>query len=413
MPIAHARRLAPLVVACMLFTACADPTEPGPPAPLTALPRALTAAERTLVDGSNGFAFGITREVASRVPATENVFVSPLSVSMALGMAANGAAGETQRQMRDALGIGALAIADANAASRSLIDLLRSVDRGVDFRIANAAWADAGFTVRPEFLGTVKAYYDADSRSLPFDDPATLTTMNAWVKRATNGKIETVVEDIPRDAVLFLVNAIYFKGSWRDRFDAAKTRPTAFHAADGTTASVATMHQEGDFAYARVGPLQAVHLPYARGAFVMTVVVPDSGIGADSALALLTPDRWQAITAAQDTQAVELALPRFTLRTEYSLNAPLQSLGMRDAFTDHADFSSLSPTGGVAISEVHHKAFVAVDEEGTEAAAVTSVGFAVTSVPQRVRFTVDRPFVFVLRERFSGAILFVGRIAKL
>ena len=415
-PLVRSRPLATaaLAVGCLAAFGCADPVAPRAEAALTALPRSLTEAEREIVAGSNGFAFSLLRTIAAGVRPDSNLFVSPLSVSMALGMTMNGTAGETQRQFRETLGFGATPLDSIDRAYGALIGLLRSVDRGVDFRIANSVWAGDDFQVRPAFLATVREHFGAEARTVSFRDPATATAINDWVKAATNGKIPKMLEGVDPQTVMYLINAIYFKGSWRSRFDPAATASRPFTDALGATASVPAMRQSFRFAYARRPGLQAIDLPYGRGAFTMTVLLPDSGVTADAMLAELTPERWLAMTAFGDSADVDLQLPKFTLTDAHRLDAPLQAMGIRDAFqAGLADFSPLSPEPGLEISEVLHKTFVDVNEEGTEAAAATSVGIIRTSLPQRVAFVVDRPFVFVLRERFSGAILFVGRIAKL
>lgn len=411
------RRLAPALAIALTLVAGAcgtDPVSPRAEAPLTALPRTLTADERAIVDGSTGFAFSLLREVAATVPADSNLFISPISVSMALGMTMNGTAGETQAQLRRTLGFGDMTLDQANLAYKDLIALLQGIDRGVDFRIANAIWARQGFAVRPEFLARTSASFGAEAQALDFSSPATLTTINDWVKRSTNGKIEKILDQIPGDMVMYLMNAIYFNGNWRSRFDARQTAPAPFTTATGATQQVAAMRQTHGFAFYRGTGFRAVDLPYGRGAFTMTVVLPDAATPLADVIAGLDAAAWRRITAFTDTTQVELQLPKFKLADEHKLNDPLQAMGIVDAFyADRADFTPLSPVRGLEISEVKHKTFVDVHEEGTEAAAVTSVGIRETSAPPTEPFVVNRPFLFVLRERFSGAILFVGRIGKL
>lgn len=397
--------------------ACAhDPVSPTAEAPLTTLPRTLTADERAIIEGTSGFAFGLLRDVAAQESASRNVFVSPLSVSMALGMLANGTAGETQAQLRATLGFGALSLEGTNSAYRSLIDLLLSVDRGVDFRVANSVW-QSGYPIRPEFLARVRTSFDAEARTLSFQDPATVGVINAWVKEKTNGKIPKVIDEIAANEILFLINAIYFNGSWRSRFDAGATAPAPFVTAAGTRVDVPTMRQSHTFAYARRQGYQAVDLPYGRGAFTMTVLLPDSSSSVHELLARLTPAEWTALSQFRDTTEVELALPKFKLEDRYELNANLKRMGIVNVFRRGlADFTPLtSEPEDLEVSRVIHKTFVDVHEAGTEAAAVTAVGVRqVCACPPRpVSFVVDRPFVFVIRERFSGAILFMGRIATL
>lgn len=398
-------------LACALAACGRDPIGPTPP--MRELPRALTAEERAIIGGTNAFAFGLLRAIADSVPTDRNVFISPLSVSMALGMTMNGTDGETQAQLRSALGFGTLPLDSANRAYRTLIDLLLGIDRGVDFRVANSVW-QSGYPIRPEFVARVRESFDAEARTLDFASPSAVTTINDWARERTNGKIPKIVESISASEILFLVNAIYFKGSWRSRFDVARTSPAPFTTRAGSRVSVATMRQKHHFAYARRDGYQALDLPYGRGAFTMTVLLPDSGTTVDAMLARLTPEEWRAVSAFPDTTEVEVELPKFTLGDGYELEPYLKRLGIRDAFDANvADFTPLSPASdGLQISRVIHKTFVDVHEEGTEAAAVTAVGIELVCVCSR-RFAVDRPFAFVIRERFSGAILFMGRISTL
>lgn len=407
------RLAVPLVPALALLTACNDPVAPGAERPLTELPRALTTSERAIIAGSNDFAFGLMRQVAAQSASDSNLFISPLSVSAALGMTMNGTAGETQAQFRRALGFGDLPLEGANDAYASLTALLRGIDGGVDFRIANSTWADAGFPVRPEFAARVRASFGAEARSLDLQAPTSKYVINDWVKAATNGKIPAILTDVPASAVMYLINAIYFNGSWRSRFDPANTGPAPFRREDGTAATMTAMNQRGRFAYRDGDGYRSLDLPYGRGAFTMTVLLPDSGVTTAALLARLADGEWAQASTFADTLEVDLRLPKFTLEDEHTLNVPLQSLGIVNAFdAGLADFSPLSPEGEqLEISEVKHKTFVDVHERGTEAAAATSVGIirVCACTPQ---FLADRPFVFVLRERFSGAILFIGRLAK-
>jgi serine protease inhibitor len=249
-------------------------------------------------------------------------------------------------------------------------------------------------------------------RGLDFANPASLETINAWVKAGTNEKIPTIIDEIPPDAVMYLINAMYFKGSWRDRFDPAQTRDDQFTTAAGTPVPVSMMHHEGGVAYYADAELEAVDLPYGNSAFTMTVLLPREGRSAEDLAAALTPDRWNAVTSGMNGAEGDVYLPRFRVTFKQLLNDQLQALGMRAAFGD-ADFTPMSPRGReLFVSKVLQKTFVDVNEEGTEAAAATAVEVTVTSAPTRVTFRADRPFLFAIRERFSGTILFVGKLVE-
>lgn len=405
---------AALVAASLLTLACSGaPTDARrtAPTPLTALPRQLTPAEQKVIDGSNGFAFSLLRAVNAS-HAADNVFVSPLSASMALGMTTNGAAGATLDAMRSTLGFTGVSTADMNASYRSVIDLLRGLDDGVDFRIANSIWYQMGFAVEQTFVDDTHRYFDAAVSARDFNDPATLVAINAWVKTNTAGKIDKIVDDLPPDLVMLLVNAIYFKGSWTQQFDKAQTIDAPFQLAGGGTKPAKLMRVTQSFPYYEDASLQAVELPYSRGAYAMTVFLPKSGADANALLAQLEGGAWDRVRTSLHPAEVALELPKFRLAWDDTLNSALKSLGMGIAFNRfYADFTRISKDGGLAISQVRQKTYVDVNEEGTEAAAATSVGVVAVSlrtgpVPMRV----DRPFVFAIRERLSGTILFLGKI---
>ena len=405
-----------LRAALLLSVACGGvPSDPGggvAPARLDALPRTLTASETRIIGAANAFSFSLFRRVNSSPDS--NVFTSPLSASFALGMAMNGAAGATLEQMRSALALGGATDAEINAGYKGLMELMRGLDPRVELRIANAIWSNTGFPVEPSFVAVSRDYFGAQVATLDFANPASVTTINQWVSGATAQKIPTIVDALERDLVMLLVNAIYFKGSWREKFDPALTQDAAFHGVAGDQPAK-LMHRDDDMRYVGTADFQAVDLPYGNSAFTMTVVLPKQGGSVETVASSLDGAQWSAWMSQFREARVDLHLPRFTVKWERMLNADLEALGMRDAFIDGgADFSRLTPLGRQAfISFVKQKTYVDVNEEGTEAAAVTAVGVSVTSAPQTVVMRVDRPFLFVIRERLSGTVLFMGKIVRL
>ena len=401
-----------------LAAACSSSTEPGSgtqPAPLENLPRQLTAGEQTLVSAANDFSFALFRQVTA-ANRDSNVFASPLSASMALGMTMNGAAGATYTQMRGALGFGSATDADINASYRSLITLLRGLDPTVEFRIANSIWYRSGFPFEQSFLDVSKASFDATVAGLDFSSPSAVSTINDWVNTATAAKIPKIIDQIDANQVMFLINAIYFKGSWRDNFDPAETKDDVFHGISGDQ-SMRLMHRHGTMRFLFRPDLSAVDLPYGNSAYSMTVVLPQGGASVDQLAASLTTATWTTLTSQLHDFTTDLWLPKLTLEWSRVLNDDLETLGMHDAFVpDGADFTRMSTTRGhsLYIDQVKQKTFLDINEVGTEAAAVTSVGVSVTSVtapPPSLR--VDRPFIFVIRERLSGTILFMGKIVRM
>ena len=404
-----------VIAVLAVAAACSDPNAPAGRPRITALPRTLSSGEQTIIGASNTFGFGLLREL-ERTRADSNIFMSPLSASMALGMTMNGSAGATFEEMRAALGFGAAPSSEINASYRSLIDLLRTLDPTVEFRIANSIWYRAGFPFESTFLDESRQYFDARVAALDFASPGAAPTINDWVKTSTNGKIDRIVDGpIADDVVMYLINAIYFNGAWTSRFDRNATRTESFTTLGGAPAPIAMMHRTDSVRVADTPDAQIIDLPYGGGAFAMTILLPRPGKSVAAAIAGLTPQSWNAALAGTSSRSVELAMPKFTLRWEALLNDPLKALGMRQAFDGgFADFTRMSRAAGnqLYISKVRQKSFVDVHEEGTEAAAVTSVEVRVTCTcgPEVIR--IDRPFVFAIRERLSGTILFLGKIVR-
>src|SRR5256885_3535017 len=385
------------------------------PRPITALPRTLSAAETGLISADNRFAFSLFGEIARQTSPDSNLFISPLSAAMALAMAYNGAGGATQAELQEVLQLDGMTLDDVDQSYRSLIGLLRGLDPQVAFTLANSVWYDSDprYAPTPEFLDATRTYFDARVQGLDFGSPTAAPTINAWVSDQTHGKIPTIVPDpIPSDAVAYLINAIYFKGSWTARFDKGLTRPGTFKLASGAAATVPMM-QHGrtvPIGIAIVNGVTVLDLPYGGDAFSMTIALPQDAAGIDSLVQGLTEERWRAWIAALDSRSFEVVMPKFTLRYGLTMNDVLAALGMPSAFCGSAgtDFTRLNPSGALCISDVRHKTFVDVNEEGTEAAAATSVEVGITSVGPPI-VVVDRPFIFALPERLSGPILFLGR----
>ena len=395
-----------------LALACAPAADPVAPALLTELPRPLTDRERMVADDGNSFSFDLLRQV--NLDQTQaNVFLSPLSASMALGMTLNGAAGATAEEMRRTLGFGDASQQSINDGYKGLIGLLRGLDSRTDLRIANSIFYRQGFPFEQSFLDSGKEYFDAEIRGLDFSAPSSVGTINDWVSRNTNAKIPTILDAINSNDVMYLINAVYFKGTWRSRFDPKATADAQFHALGGASQPMRLMSQKSTLPYLETADFQAVDLQYGNSAFSMTVILPRPGKDVNAAVAELTESAWSQLTAGFREAEIQLYLPKLRLEYERTLNDDLQALGMRLAFTT-ADFTPMSPRGReLFISKVKQKTFVDVHEEGTEAAAATVVAVAVTSMPLTPVMRVDRPFMFIIRERFSGTILFVGKIVRM
>jgi serine protease inhibitor len=395
----------------LLFAACNSSTGPGGPPPLlTELPRALSAAELRIVDGANAFAFDLLRETTRQLPSDSNAFLSPLSASMALGMALNGANGETFDSVQNALRLAGLTQEEINQGYRDLIALLGELDSRTEMRIANSMWGRDGFSIEPAFIDAGKTFFDAEVKTLDFGSASAVSTINDWVSGKTRARIPKVLDQISQAEILFLINAIYFKGKWRLEFDPENTEIGPFQAADGRPRSASLMRQTDTLRYDETAEYQAVDLLYGNGSFAMTVLLPKAGQPAE-VLAGLNPTAWRDLAGRFRDANVRLTLPRFKVEYSRQLKDDLTALGMGIAFDDtRADFYRIADVrpDRLYITRVDQKTFVEVNEEGTEAAAATVVGIGVTSAPQVVEMRVDRPFVFAIRERLSGTVLFLG-----
>ena len=394
--------------------------EPGTPndrsaSLLSVLPRDLTAAEQRSIEAANSFSLALWSKINSAERA-KNVFVSPLSALLCLGMVLNGAANRTFDEMRSALQFGAATEQEINEGSRSLIALLTTIDPAVKMQIANSVWYKNGFPFLDSFFEISKQYFDAEVRGLNFGEKASVDIINNWVNSKTNNKIPTIIEEIDPMDVMFLINAIYFNGPWRDKFDAAQTRAATFLSGDGTSQPVSLMHRLDSLSYTESSTYQAVDLPYGNSAFTMTVVLPNPNSDVESVAASLTASALQSLTSSLRSRDVDLYLPKLRLSYERQLKDDLKALGMISAFAPNgADFTRMSPEGkSLFISFVKQKTFVDISEEGTEAAAATIGGPQIVSPPPPpVLMRVDHPYIFMIRERLSGTLLFMGKIVRM
>lgn len=398
-------------IATVVLASCSNPVTPGDPPPeLTSLPRALTTAETDVRDAANQFSMLLWQKVNS-AETRKNVFISPLSASFALGMTLNGANSTTYSEMRDALQFEGIELPAINDGYRSLISLLLSLDSSVQMQIANSIWYRNNFPFRQTFFETAATYFGATSRGLDFaNQAASLAEINGWVSNATNGRIPKILDEISPDHVMFLINAIYFKGNWRTAFDPARTVAGTFKGSNGNR-SASFMTRTSIMKMMHGTNFQAVELPYGNGAFVMNVLLPAEGVDIEAFAAALPSSAFNS--ESYSTQNGELRLPKLRLEYERKLNDDLKALGMQVPFEPgNADFTNMSAAGrDLYIDFVKQNTFVNIDEVGTEAAAVTNVGIGVVSMPPSMN--VDRPYVFVLRERLSGTILFMGKVTDI
>ena len=378
----------------------------------------LSATQVQLIEGANRFGFDLFMELLAEADAIENVFISPLSVHLALSMTWNGARNNTGQQMKATMYYPDISDEEINTSIKKLIADLLSVDEKVETGIANSIWYRDGFSVEQSFLDVNAEYFDAFVSALNFDDSSSRDIINAWVAEKTKDKIREIVDQIDPDHIMFLINAIYFNGIWSTEFVKENSRERPFYLSPDKTKDVMTMETEGEFAWASRDGYKVAELPYGRGNFSMLVFLPDPVTGLDEMVEKLTPEEWDDIPEAlTKNHRLNIRLPKFTFDYDNDLNSALINLGMEDAFDGYrADFTGINKAGGLYISRVRHKSFVEVNEEGTEAAAVTSVEIRLVSVgpddPEVLWFHVDRPFVFAIREKFTNSLIFIGRVME-
>jgi serpin B len=373
----------------------------------------LRSVEEQMVKNDQAFAFSFFEKVFAEesLEGDGNFMVSPLSLSMALAMTWNGAGGDTRTAMQQTLHMDEFDDEEVNGYYKKLKEALLATDPSTRLSIANAIFANHQVVVNPGFLNTNKTWYDATVRPVDFSLSATAALINQWASDHTNGLIEKVIDGTNPLDLMYLLNAIYFKGIWTAEFDAKNTSKRPFTYENGTTRQVDMMRQEATFNYAEDQTLQLVQLPYGNQSFSMMVLLPREGRRLRDVLsATLQDGYWGDLKAALRKAEVDLSFPKF--RTEYSkyLNDVLSKMGMGIAFTDAADFSGITDVPA-KISFVKQDTYISTDESGTEAAAVTTVGVELTSLPsqpKKVVFKADRPFVYLIQENSTGAILFMG-----
>jgi serine protease inhibitor len=359
-----------------------------------------TPVDPAIVTADNTFGLNLLNTLVP-LNAGNNTTISPISVAMTLQIVYNGAVGPTQTTMAQTLQLGAMSVQQLNTDNANLLGALLDPDPQVDLTIANSLWVPLGTnTVSPAFITADQTYYGAEIG----DVAGAPANVNAWVSAETNGLITDLLP--PGDYVTALANTVYFKGQWTSGFSPAQTVTAPFTLADGTQVSVPMMQQSNTFPYFQGTNFQAVNLPYGSGRLSMLVVLPDAGVDPGSFVAAITPAAVESWVSGMYTEMVNLGLPRFTTAYSTSLQAPLTTLGMGDAFDSGENgFTGIFPS--FYISVVEHKTYVQVDETGTVAAAATGVGE--TSVAQAsVNLQLDRPFFYAIRDNQTGELLFVG-----
>lgn len=382
--------------------------------PITAAAQAESVLKRGTgaVASGSSFTFGLFQEIAAYDDGNI-IFISPLSASLALSMTAVGADGTTQEEMISTLGHDC-SIKELNAYNKSVMAMLSSNSDGVVLNVANSLWISDQFPAKKKFIKTVKKNYAAEAANLDFSDPSSPSVINRWCADNTAGRIDKMLDRIEPNMVMYLLNALYFKGDWQVPFDGERTREDVFHG-DDADSRVRFMHNTEHFHYYIGAEGSMLEMPYGEeGDYVMDVLLPGEGVSVDEFVSGLDEEGLAVFTGLLQFGKVKVTMPSFKAEYETSLVNYLKHLGMTTAFTASADFSGISKDP-LMISDVRQKTFIEVNEKGSEAAAVTSVSVMRTTAlpPDYAVFTVDRPFVFLIRERATGTVLFLGMVRNL
>jgi serine protease inhibitor len=373
--------------------------------------RTLSTTENTIVNSSNEFAFTLFNQTQS---AESNYFLSPLSVGIALGMTLNGAEGETKQGILNTIQFGDLTAAEVNRGYADLTSLLSGMDRTVSMNIANSVWYKQELSVKTNFKSIIESDYKGAVQGLDFTSPASKDIINGWVANKTNNKINDVIQQIDASIVMFLINAIYFKGDWTYQFDKAKTRNDNFYLDNGTNIQTPMMQAEKvnvtTFAHEK---FSLINIPFGNKQFEFSVLLPNNQNTVEDIIPELRAETLHDWVSNSTEKTIELHLPKFKMKWKKRLNEDLSALGMGKAFLPgYAEFPNFFENPlPLNIDFVEHHTFLEVNETGAEAAAVTVVGIEFTSIgagPPVVK--INKPFLFLIREKHSGTILFMGQL---
>jgi len=397
-----------LVTVLLLLSSCKKDSEES--LPDEPVPVALTAHQVSIIESQNSFAFDFFKKINENSDESENIIVSPFSISLALSMALNGADGTTREAMIEALRVNGLNPENINISYKDLTEALLNVDKRVLISIANSVWTEDSFTAKKPFTDILTDYYKAQAESFDINDPQAPEKINNWIETNTNGLIDKMIEELNSNTVMLLINAIYFKGKWNSQFNKDKTFQAEFEKSNGVASDVPMMKQVSDFKIYSGPNFKVAELPYGQGNFVMDVILPEEPAGIDDMIGNLDGETFNEWLGNMGTNEVDLSFPRFKYGYKENLKTILSDMGMGIAFTESADFSNISDTP-LLINDVVHQAFIETNEEGTEAAAATIVDIGLTSMPMTVIFNADHPFIYVIRETTTNTILFMGKVA--
>ncbi|MCL1973426.1 MAG: serpin family protein [Bacteroidetes bacterium] len=398
-------------IAGMLLLNCNknNTPDPGPAKPIV-----LTTKQSEKLSGDNTFAFNLFREVATSDD-KENALISPLSVTIALAMLYNGTSPDARDEMATVLGMSDFSDTEINEYYQKMVQALLKIDRQTTLALANSIWSEKTFSVKQTFIDVNKKYYDAEVQSLNFSLQSTLDAINKWCAKKTNNKIPTILEEIPHDAVMYLINAVYFKSQWKFPFKQENTKKESFSVENGSGQLVEMMNQTETFLYYEDDRLQCLEMPYGNQAFSMVALLPAQSQTLDDLVDYVDNDVWNNILTNLWSCRVQVKFPRFKQECTFKLNDPIANLGMKLIFQTGGNLNGIAENPNLYVSRVLHKTFVEVNEKGTEAAAVTAIEMRKAMSPGSIKtptFYADRPFIYLIKEKSTGAILFMGRMDR-
>ena len=398
-----------LILLGLILVSC-EKDDNGPEFPTEEKEIVLSANSKEMVSSDNQFGIEIFKQMLN-ADKGKNLMISPLSISQALLMTYNGADGDTKKAFEETLFLNDLTIDEVNKSAQELVKALLEVDPGVIIDIANSIWYRDDYTIKPEFIQVNEDYYNAEVKQMVFNDEA-VDIINAWVKDKTNDKIEEIIDTIDPTTLMFLINAVYFKGNWKYQFEESNTVNGDFTLSNGNKITVPFMHQSITAKVMNHDDFTILDLLYGRGNFSMFIILPNEDKTIDDVLEVWNNDAYnQWLTDFTEVGELDVVIPKFKFAYEKELNDVLKNMGLALAFdSGQADFSNIIDDLQLFISKVKHKTFIEVNEKGTEAAAVTSVEIGYTSVDPSSQFIANRPFLFVIREKYTNSILFMGQV---
>ena len=384
-----------------------QPIDPGDPVKIP-----IEIHQKEVIDSANKFAFDLFQPILADAKGDENIMISPFSITSALSMTLNGASGTTFEAMNKALRLDGKTLEQINNTYLKLMTEMVPVDERVVLEIANSVWVEKHLTVKEPFMKALETWYKAEARDINVLDPGAVDIVNSWISEKTHDKITDMLSFLEPNLAMLLINAVYFNGKWRYQFDKADTNEESFYVTTTAPKTVAMMHQVENLKAVRTINSTIVDIPYGQGNYSMVVILPDEGFTSAEITDGLKPSNWNEWMdlLENNIHKVELGLPRFKYKYKRNLNDDLINMGMGVAFTGVADFSNIS-NAGLMISRVEHQTFIETNEEGTEAAAATVV-VMIDSISGGgpLTITLNRPFLYFIREISTGTILFMGRV---